>query len=136
MAALADMSLLDETDPTPISRVFAHIEHGNGVFLWRYDNGAPIIGQPYIELRKIRDDSNSRKVRLKSVGPVMESIGSQNASGYTAAPKVAFLNTISTDFVINKRSSVQQIDDLFAFHSNAMKHVQIWNPALRGLFGY
>lgn len=135
MAALGNFNINDGL-AVPVSRQFSIVDHDHGIYTWRYDNGSPVIGQPYIELRKIRDDQSSRKVRVKTVQPVMETVGSQNASGYTAPPKVAIVNTISTDFVINKRSTAAQIDDAYAFHFNASTVTQISDPIKKGLFGY
>lgn len=38
--------------------------------------------------------------------PVMESISGQNAAGYTAAPKVAYVDTVVTTGFFHKRSTV------------------------------
>lgn len=136
MAALANMTLNDGLG-TPVARTFNFVDHGNGVYLWRYNIvGSSIAGCPYYELRKVRDDAQSRKIRAKTVQPVLESVGSQNAQGYTAPPKVAFLNTISTDIVINKRSLSAQVDDVYAFHINGLLNAQVSEPAKIGLFGY
>lgn len=38
--------------------------------------------------------------------PVMESVSGQNASGYTAAPKIAYENTVETTGLFHERSDV------------------------------
>lgn len=40
--------------------------------------------------------------------PVMESVSGQNAAGYTAAPKVAYTNTISVVCFFHERSTVAE----------------------------
>lgn len=46
------------------------------------------------------------KTELRVEVPVMETIGAQNAAGYTAAPKVAYVNTITCSGFFHERSDV------------------------------
>jgi len=46
------------------------------------------------------------KTEIRTVVPVMEAILNQNAAGYTAAPKVAYEDTISTVSFFHPRSTV------------------------------
>jgi len=137
MAALANLTINDGL-ATPVARTFNIVDHNSSLVTWRYDNGAPLSGQPVANIQKLRDDNTSRKVRWRVVTPVMESIGSQNSQGYTAPPKVAFVNTAIGDFIINKRATTAQIDDLYAFFINglAVAQTQVTDPIKKGLFGY
>jgi len=56
------------------------------------------------ELTKLK--SGVVRVEKRTVVPVMESISGQNASGYTAAPKVAFEDTDVHIFYAHPRSTV------------------------------
>jgi len=56
------------------------------------------------ELTKLK--SNVVRVEKRTVVPVMESISGQNASGYTAAPKVAYEDTDVHIFYAHPRSTV------------------------------
>jgi hypothetical protein len=46
------------------------------------------------------------RTEFQTVVPVMESISGQNAAGYTAAPKVAYENTINEIGFFHERSTV------------------------------
>jgi hypothetical protein len=46
------------------------------------------------------------KVESKVVVPVMETVTNQNAAGYTAAPKVAYENTVITTGFFHQRSDI------------------------------
>jgi hypothetical protein len=50
--------------------------------------------------------SGNYRTDVKSVVPVMEAISGQNAAGYTAAPKVAYENTLGTTGFFAPRSDV------------------------------
>lgn len=46
------------------------------------------------------------RITAESVVPVMESVSGQNAAGYTAAPKVAYENTLRSVGLFHQRSTV------------------------------
>ena len=50
--------------------------------------------------------SGTTKVENRVVVPVMEAISGQNAAGYTAAPKVAYENTVVTAGYFSQRSDI------------------------------
>lgn len=56
----------------------------------------------YVEQLK----SGVTKVEAKVTVPVMESISGQNAAGYTAAPKVAYTNTMTAVGFFHQRSTI------------------------------
>ncbi len=67
------------------------LKDGTRLATWRENVlSLPSEAQVYAELRQITRPSGVVESRFRVVFPVMESIGSQNAAGYTAAPKVAF----------------------------------------------
>lgn len=54
--------------------------------------------------KKLRNGIN--RVELRVEVPVMETISAQNAAGYTAAPKVAFTDSISCVGYFSERSTI------------------------------
>lgn len=50
--------------------------------------------------------SGNYKTEMRIVFPVMESISGQNAAGYTAAPRVAYEDTVLVTGYFNRRSTV------------------------------
>lgn len=72
---------------------------------WRESlNNVPVYAQVTCTMRITRLKSGVYKTESKVEVPVMESISGQNAAGYTAAPKVAYVNTVSTTGFFHERS--------------------------------
>lgn len=73
---------------------------------WRETGLAvPVMAQPRITLALEKLKSGNYKAEQRVVVPVMEAVGSQNAAGYTAAPKVAYEDTILTVGFYSPRST-------------------------------
>lgn len=66
----------------------------------------PAYAQVRCSLKLSPLKSGVHKAEFKVVVPVMEAILNQNAAGYTAAPKVAYENTISAIGFFHPRSTV------------------------------
>lgn len=66
----------------------------------------PAYAQPRITVTLETLKSGVYRVETKVVVPVMEAILNQNAAGYTAAPKVAYENTVSTIGFFHQRSDI------------------------------
>lgn len=64
----------------------------------------PAYAQVRVTLKLVRMKSGVYRCESRVVVPVMEAILNQNASGYTAAPKVAYENTINTIGFFHERS--------------------------------
>lgn len=63
--------------------------------------------------------STVRRPRLKLTMYYMETV-SGSVDGYVAPPKVAYINTVQTDFVVNKRTAVSQISYMRKLMSYAL----------------
>ena len=73
--------------------------------LWRENLPAvPVYAQVTCTMKLTRLKSGVYRVESKVAVPVMESISGQNAAGYTAAPKIAYLNTVNTIGLFHERS--------------------------------
>jgi len=59
-----------------------------------------------VERKKMK--SGVYRVAISVTVPVMESIAGQNAAGYTAAPKVAYINTIQVIGYFHERSTIAE----------------------------
>lgn len=67
---------------------------GTRLAVWRENLiTLPTEAQVRAELRQRELPSGVTETRFRVVFPVMESIGGQNAAGYTAAPKVAYVDS-------------------------------------------
>lgn len=95
---------------TPVNHTFYPI--GNSVdeklgFVskWREGlSGVPLYAQPRITtlLKKLKDGKTRCEIRVEV--PVMEAVSNQNAAGYTAAPKVAYIDQVSIVGYFHERS--------------------------------
>jgi len=72
---------------------------------------------------KRRLKSGVLEVTAMTEVPVMESIGSQNASGYTAPPKVAHVGKIQTKMWAHPRSTEDSRGLLTQLHLNTLNNV-------------
>lgn len=95
MAQQADIVVYDGA-ATPVAHTLKPVDNkvlkdGTRLAIWRENLASlPSEAQVRAELRQRELPSGVVETRFRVVFPVMESIGSQNAAGYTAAPKVAF----------------------------------------------
>lgn len=110
MSAISDIVAFDGA-ATPVSHTLKAIsvtrEKGKVSAEWRESTtGVPAYAQvrASMSIEKLR--SGVYKVEQRVVVPVMESISGQNAAGYTAAPKVAYENTLVTTGWFHERSDI------------------------------
>lgn len=95
MAQQASITVFDGA-ATPVSHVLQPVDNkvlkdGTRLAVWRENlPSLPTEAQVRAELRQRELPSGVTETRFRVVFPVMESIGGQNAAGYTAAPKVAY----------------------------------------------
>lgn len=110
MASIADITVYDGAS-TPVSHTLnaVSVVKTDGVITasWRESiAGLPVEAQVSAEvsLRQLK----SGVVQIEAVArvPVMESVSGQNSAGYTAAPKVAFVDTHKYTAFAHPRSTV------------------------------
>lgn len=68
--------------------------------------GVPDEAQGRITLKRTRLPSGVMRQSVRVEIPVMEAINGQNASGYTAAPKVAYVDAVEVVSYASKRSII------------------------------
>lgn len=110
MANIANITVFDGAG-TPVSHTLVPISvtrSGNKVVAeWRENIASlPAYAQVTASMTLERLKSGVYKVDTKVAVPVMESISGQNAAGYTAAPKVAYVNTLVTTGYFHERSTI------------------------------
>lgn len=66
----------------------------------------PVYAQVSCVLKMKRMSSGVYRTHCRTEVPVMESIGSSNAAGYTAAPKVAYVDTNETNGYFHERGTI------------------------------
>lgn len=110
MSAIADITVFDGAS-TPVTHTLKAVsvtrEKGKVLAEWRESStGVPAYAQIRASMLIERLKSGVYKTEQRVVVPVMESVSGQNAAGYTAAPKVAYENTIVTTGWFHERSDI------------------------------
>lgn len=110
MSAQANITVFDGA-ATPISHTLVAIENkvlpdGTQYALWREQLAAlPTEAQVSVETKKRKLASGVVETRTRTNVPVMEAVAGQNAAGYTAAPKVAYVDSRETVTFQHPRST-------------------------------
>lgn len=110
MSAIANITVFDGA-ATPVSHTLVAVsvtrEKGKVTALWREQLASlPAYAQVAASMSIERLKSGVYKTVTRVEVPVMESVSGQNAAGYTAAPKVAYVNTVETTGYFHERSDV------------------------------
>jgi hypothetical protein len=95
---------------TPVSHIFAAegvtTVNGETVAVWREQNPSlSYAAQGKVTMKKRKLPSGIYRVSCRVEIPVMESISGQNSAGYTAVPKVAFIDTDESVGYFNERGT-------------------------------
>lgn len=118
MATIASMTLTDGVDAT---RVMTPITTRPAIWKDVDDVNLPEIGQTEVTVQAFRAKKNGvHRVRVTTKTPVMESTVGGAASGYVAAPAVAFILLAVTDYYLPQRASTAQKAMLRNMHISAM----------------
>lgn len=89
---MPDMNNILVQDDTDTTRPLLPISNANQNLVWRgNDGGVPIDGQIRLTANWEQLKSKDWRLSVKLEVPVMETIGAAAASGYVAAPKVAYV---------------------------------------------
>lgn len=110
MSQIGNITVFDGA-PTPILHTLIPIsvtrESGKVTAQYRESAaGVPTVAQVTCTLALSLSKNGVYKVENRTVVPVMETVSGQNAAGYTAAPKVAYENTVVTTGFFHERSDV------------------------------
>lgn len=108
MSSIADLVAYDGAS-TPVSHTLkgVRVYQENGVTKaeWREGlAGVPLIAQVRCSMTLQRLKNGIYRCEVRSEVPVMETVSNQNAAGYTAAPKVAYINTLVTTSFFHERA--------------------------------
>jgi hypothetical protein len=110
MSAIANIVAFDGA-ASPVSHTFLPVsvvrEKEEVIAEWREALSAvPVYAQPRVTMRMKKMGSGVYRVSSRVSVPVMETVGAQNAAGYTAAPKVAYENTQESIGYFHERSDI------------------------------
>lgn len=111
MSAIANIVAFDGA-ATPVSHTFVgkSVTREGGEIVAIYREQTPTIpeyAQGQITLKLKQMSSGVYRVSTRVETPVMESVGSQNSAGYTAPPKVAYVDTVETTGYFHQRATIE-----------------------------
>lgn len=111
MSSQASITVFDGA-ATPVSHTLVAAENfrekdGSSRAVWKESvAGLPDYAQIRVIQTKTKLPSGITRVTSRAEVPVMEAVNAQNALGYTAAPKVAFVDTTEVVGYYHERSTV------------------------------
>lgn len=110
MSQISDITVYDGA-ATPVAHVLKAISvtHvGSKVIAeWREElPSLPVYAQVKVTASSEKLKSGVYRVSSRAEVPVMETVSGQNAAGYTAAPAVAYINTVETVGFFHERSDI------------------------------
>lgn len=124
---MSDISTITIADGkgTPENHVFQPINSGNDSLFRTANATLPLIGQEVIsaKIKKINPQVSAVVVGIEL--PALETATSANSSGYTAAPKVAYVNRATLTFMLPVRGTAAQRTDLRTLVKNLLSNAQI-----------
>jgi len=107
MAAIAIMSLSEASTGVAVVHTFTP-KATNPMALWRQDVASvPVSGSAFvtIKVKTSKGGDSPHRIQIELADPVMEATLNQNAAGYTAPPKVAYISRARTDYLLPLRST-------------------------------
>lgn len=110
MSAIANVTAFDGQS-TPVSHTFVAetvSRSGNEVVATYKEAiaGVPDYAQGRLTIKRSTLGSGVKRTSVRVEMPVMESVSGVNASGYTAAPKVAYIDTVELTGFFHERSLI------------------------------
>jgi len=111
MSQQANITVFDGA-PTPVTHTLVgesveRTQEGANVAKWKESlPGVPDYAQIRVTTKKRKLPSGVFRVSARVEVPVMESISGQNSSGYTAPPKVAYVDTVEIVGYFHERGTL------------------------------
>lgn len=119
MAALANFNLLDFAS---VNHPFTPISHSQTNATFRETGLSSSLAAAVVTLDKlkVKGSGGMEKFRCKIYQPVLEAELAANAEGYTAAPKVAYSLSLTSEIIVPLRATDTQRKDLLAMGKSAI----------------
>lgn len=136
MSAQANITVFDGA-LTPVLHLLVSsgvkmLPDGSSYAIWREQiSSLPVKAQVRVEMKQRNLASGVVESRTEAIVPVMESVSGQNASGYTAAPKVAFEDKSAFVTYRHPRSTIQSSRLCKQLLMNLMNDVSVTTPVVK-----
>lgn len=135
MAAIAPITVMDGK-ATPVAHALNPVQSAPSA-IWREQKvGLSQIGQIQLTVTRTTVTKELDKVRLVFSVPALEVTSGANASGYSAAPKVAYEDKADIAVFLPARATSDQHKDLRVMLSNALLNAQIADIIDNGAVAY
>lgn len=123
MATFADI-VLNDGQTTPVARTFKVKLNDMQATVWEERSAGVPIGYAIVRVQT-KDTPTVRKVSLSVSVPTLEAVAGSNPSGFTPAPKVAYIHRFSGEFILPQRGSTQERKNVKAFITNLLGNATI-----------
>ena len=124
MAQIADIVISDGA-ATPVAHIFTPVATSPKAIYREGISNLPLVGQGQAMIGGGVPGAALQRVKLTLALPALETATGANADGYTAAPKVAYTNTVQVEFLLPSRGTAQQRQDLRVMLSNMLLDTQV-----------
>lgn len=135
MAAIAPIVIVDGK-ATPVSHTLNPVASNPTALYREATSGLAQIGQVWASIQRTKSSKDLDKVRLILSVPALEAASGVNASGYTAAPKVAYETKADITVFLPTRSTPAQNKDLRIMLSNLLLNAQVADVIENGAVPY
>jgi hypothetical protein len=123
MSAIAPI-VINDGQATPVAHTFNPVRSSPDAFYREALSTINILGQGTVSMR-LSSDGTLNRVKMSLALPSLETATGANSQGYTAAPKVAYTNTVNFEFILPSRGTAAQRKDLRVLASNLLLNAQI-----------
>ena len=124
MAQIANIVVKDGA-ATPLDHTFIPIATAPKAMYREGISNLPLVGQGQVMIGSAVPGAVLQRVKMTLALPALETVTGQNADGYTAAPRVAYTNTVQVEFILPSRGTAQQRKDLRVMLSNLLMNGQV-----------
>lgn len=124
MAQIANI-VINDGATTPVGHTFFPVASAPKAIYREGLANLPLVGQGQIVLSGGVPGAALQRVKMTLALPALETATGANSDGYTAAPRVAYTNTVQVEFILPARGTMQQRKDLRVMLSNLLKDAQV-----------
>ena len=123
MATFADI-VLNDGQATPVAKTYKVKLNDMQATVWEERSSGIPIGYAIVRVQT-KDTPTVRKISLSVAVPTLEAVAGANPSGFTPAPKVAYVHRFNGEFIMPLRGSTQERKNVKAFAANLLSNATL-----------
>ena len=124
MAQIANIVIQDGA-AAPADHTFVPVATSPKAIYREAITNLPLVGQGQAMIGTGVPGAALQRIKVTLALPALETATGANADGYTAAPKIAYTNTVQVEFLLPSRGTAQQRKDLRVMLSNLLLDAQV-----------